>query len=161
MTPLDFIPALKGNGRRRAVDKLADLETENRKLFTRQMAADDFFALLMNDVVDTNAAWEQEKQLRGEAEEAAAQMRMERDEWRDRALELQARFGPQLAAEANANRVDVPPMVRDTSAMEDQATGPINVKPLWEALDVHYAGPGAASPTHVPAWAVPDDEPTA
>jgi peptidoglycan hydrolase CwlO-like protein len=115
---------------------IRNLRDENVKLLNRQAAADDFFAVLMTDVATTNAAWEQEKQLRGEAEEAAAQMRMERDEWRDRALELQARFGPQLAAEANAARITVPPMVRDTGAVEDQATAPIDVRPLWDALGV-------------------------
>ena len=60
---------------------------------------------------------------------------IERDHWRDTALALQARFGPQLAAEANANRITVPPMVRDISAVEDQATGPIDVTALWEARD--------------------------
>ncbi|HEY9372840.1 hypothetical protein [Streptomyces sp.] len=148
MSITDHIPGLKGNGRRRAVDKLAELEAEIRKLFTRQMAADDFFAILMNDVVTTNAALEREREFRGEAEEAAAQMRMERDEWRDRALELQARFGPQLAAEANANRIDVPPMVRDTTAIEDQATGPIYVRTLQEAAAAGHLGP-VTDPGHI------------
>lgn len=39
---------------------------------------------------------------------------------------------------ANATRVDVPPMERDTSAVEDQATGPIDVQTLWDA---HGTGP--------------------
>ena len=150
MTLTDLIPGLKGTGSRRAVDKLAELEAENRGLFTRQMAADDFFAILMQDVVTTNAAFEQEQQLRGEAEEAAAQMRMQRDEWRDRALELQARFGPQLAAEANANRIDVPPMVRDTTAIEDQATAPqgIDVSTLQAAAAAGLLGP-VTDPGHI------------
>lgn len=69
------------------------------------------------------------------------QAREEATEWRDRFLALQARFGPQLAAEANANRVTVPPMVRDTTAIEDQATGPIDVRPLWAAADAGLLGP--------------------
>jgi hypothetical protein len=160
VTITDLIPGLKGNGSRRAVDKIAELRDENRKLLTRQMAADDYFALLMQDRDEVYAAWEFAEQARQEAEMVAACMQSERDEWRDEALQLRARFGPQIAAEANAQRVDVPPMVRDTAAMEDQATGPIYVKPLWEALDVRYAGPGAASPTHVPAWAVADEPAT-
>lgn len=120
---------------------IRNLRTDMAAVMNRQAAADDFFAILLNDVVTTNAAWEQEKQLRGEAEEAAAQMRMERDEWRDEALRLRAKFGPQLAAEANANRINVPPMVRDTSAVEDQATGPIDVTTLWAARDAGRLGP--------------------
>jgi chromosome segregation ATPase len=65
-------------------------------------------------------------------------LRLEREET--------ARLREQLAAyksrEANANRVDVPPMVRDTSAIEDQATGPIDVRALWEARDAGLLGIG-------------------
>lgn len=141
MTLTNLIPGLKGTGIRRAVDKVAELRDENVRLLNRQAAADDFFAILMNDVVTTNAALAHEQQLRGEAEEAAAQMQMDRDEWRDEALRLRAKFGPQLAAEANANRVTVPCGYRDTSAVEDQATGPIYVQPLWDAADAGLLGP--------------------
>ncbi|WP_060905298.1 hypothetical protein [Streptomyces scabiei] len=65
----------------------------------------------------------------------------ERNHWRDDALALRARFGAQLAAEANANRIDVPLMIRDTSAIEDQATGPIDVRPLWAAAAAGRLGP--------------------
>jgi outer membrane murein-binding lipoprotein Lpp len=78
----------------------------------------------------------------------ARQAREERDEWRNRALALQARFGAQLAAEDNAHRVDVPPMVRDTSAIEDQATGPIDVRTLREAANAGLLGP-VTDPGHV------------
>lgn len=144
MTLNDLIPAsFRGPGIRRAVDKVTELRQENRKLLTRQMAADDFFAILLNDVVTTNAALDREKQLRGEAEEAAAQMQSDRDEWRDEALRLRARFGHLIAAEANAARVTVPPMVRDTTAIDDQATAPqgIDVTPLWQARDAGLLGP--------------------
>lgn len=160
MTLTDLIPGLKGNGNRRAVDKIAELRDENRKLLTRQMAADDFFAILMNDVGTTNEAWQQEKKARTLLEDINRSLRSEVDAWQELVDGLRAQLAPFLAAEANAHRVDVPPMVRDTAAMEDQATAPIDVKPLWEALDVHYAGPGAASPTHVPSWAVADEPAT-
>lgn len=141
MTITDLIPALKGHGRRRAVDKVAELRQENVILLGNLHAAGDEIALLSQDL-------NQEKQLRGDAEEAAAQMRMERDEWRDEALALRARFGAQIAAEANANRVHVPPMVRDTSAIEDQATGPIDVRALWAARDARLLGP-VTDPGHI------------
>lgn len=141
MTLTDLIPGLKGSGIRRAVDKVTELREENVKLLNRQAAADDYFALLMQDRDDVYAAWQWSEQARQEAETVAACMQSERDEWRDMALTLQARFGPQLAAEANANRVTVPPMVRDTSAVEDQATGPIDVRPLWAARDAGLLGP--------------------
>jgi hypothetical protein len=141
VTLTDLIPALKGTGSRRAVDKVAELREENVALLNRQAAADDFFAILTQDRNEVYAAWEFERAKRHEAEEAAARMQSESGEWRDRFLALQARFGPQLAAEANANRVDVPPMVRDTTAIEDQATGPIYVQPLRDAADAGLLGP--------------------
>ncbi|WP_405964780.1 hypothetical protein OG713_34590 [Streptomyces sp. NBC_00723] len=60
----------------------------------------------------------------------------ERDCLLEEVAALKRRFAPQLAADANAHRVTVPPMIRDTSALEDQATGPIDVRPLWAALGV-------------------------
>jgi hypothetical protein len=160
VTLTDLIPGLKGNGSRRAVDKIAELRDENRKLLTRQMAADDFFALLVQDRDEVHVAWQQEKKARTLLEDINRSLRSEVDAWQDLVDNLRAQLAPFLAEEANAHRVDVPPMVRDTAAMEDQATAPIDVKPLWEALDIHYAGPGAASPTHVPSWAVADEPAT-
>lgn len=149
MTLNDLIPApLRGNGMRRAVDKVAELREENRKLLTRQMAADDYFALLIQDRNEVYAAWKDERRKREAAEQAAAAMQSERDElleecaeWRVEAQDLGKRLAPFLAAEANATAVTVPPMVRDTSAIEDQATGPINVTALWEARDAGLLEP--------------------
>lgn len=59
----------------------------------------------------------------------------ERDVLLAEVLRFRARFGAQLAAEANAHRIDVPPMVRPIDGPEDEATGPIDVRPLWEARD--------------------------
>ncbi|MCX4596174.1 hypothetical protein OG819_42935 [Streptomyces sp. NBC_01549] len=141
----------------RTREQLAAVRQDNVKLLNRQAEADDFFALLMNDVVTTNEAWQQEKKARTLLEDINRSLRSEVDAWQELADDLRAQLAPFLAAEANANRVDVPPMVRPIDGPEDQATGPIYVKPLWEALGVHYAGPGAASPAHVPAWAVADE----
>lgn len=57
----------------------------------------------------------------------------ERDQLAEELAALRLRFAPQLAAEANTARITVPPMIRDTSAVEDQATGPIDVRTLWDA----------------------------
>jgi hypothetical protein len=62
----------------------------------------------------------------------------DRDNWRDKALALQARFGPQLAAEANANAYTVPPMQRIGA---DQDTGAIDVRALWDAAEAGLLGP--------------------
>ncbi|MFB7736245.1 hypothetical protein ACFC08_18030 [Streptomyces sp. NPDC056112] len=80
MTFTDLFPALKGQGRRRAADKVDELREENAKLLDRQAAADDYFALLRQDVADTNDALKQERgwrleerQRRENAEKALAQ----------------------------------------------------------------------------------------
>ena len=141
MTLTDLIPALKGPGRRRAVDKVDELRDENRRLLTIVAGADDAFALLHQALAEAHAK-------QGEAEEIVVKqladiddLTTERDGLLDEVLMLRARFGAQLAAEANAAAVTVPPMVRDTSAIEDQATGPIYVRPLQEAAAAGLLGP--------------------
>jgi hypothetical protein len=81
-----------------------------------------------------------------------AGVREDRDEWREQALALWNRFGSQIADEENETAVTVPPAYRDTTDPADQATAPIDVKPLWVALNV---GPSTAvtDPGHVPSWA--------
>jgi hypothetical protein len=168
---LNLIPALKGHGRRRAADKVESLREENRKLLDRQLAADDYFAILTADRDHVYAAWEFAETARQEAEMVAACLQAERDElleecaeWRVEAQTLSARLAPFLAAEANATRVTVPRMVRDTSAFEDQATAPIDVRELWErfasgpVVSLHHS-PQAANPAHVPSWAVVEPAP--
>lgn len=78
-------------------------------------------------------------------------VRLDCQELHDEVVRLRAQLAPYLAAEANAEAVTVPLMVRDTTAFEDQATGPIYVKTLWEA---HGIGPVATTdPAHIPSWA--------
>ncbi|MGW2048650.1 hypothetical protein ACWCPF_26215 [Streptomyces sp. NPDC001858] len=67
----------------------------------------------------------------------------ERNHLAEEVAALKRRFAAHLAADANATRVTVPPMIRDTSALEDQATGPIPVQALWDALGAQaVADPG-------------------
>lgn len=108
-----------------------------------------------NDVLKAERSW-----LEGEFDSAAIDRSAALEDLRaaeDEIAYLRQRLAPFLAAEANTHRVDVPPMERDTTDPADQATGPIYVQPLWEALNVHYTGPDAAKPTHVPSWAREDD----
>ncbi|GAA4823803.1 hypothetical protein [Streptomyces ziwulingensis] len=65
----------------------------------------------------------------------------ERDYWMTDARRLRDRFSAQIAADANAVRVEVPPMVRDTSDPADQATQPIAVITLAEAAAAGRLGP--------------------
>lgn len=136
MTITDLIPALKGHGRRRAVDEVDRLRVDNRNLFTRLMAADDAIAILRNDLADAHARQAEAEELVVKEQADRLDLADERDELAAELAALKKRFAAQLAAEANATRVDVPPMVRDTSDPADQATAPIDVRPLWEALGI-------------------------
>ncbi|MEU1273068.1 hypothetical protein [Streptomyces sp. NPDC005799] len=118
----------------RAVDKVAELRDENRRLLAWQMAADDFFAILTADREQVYGAWEFTEERRQEAEKVAACTLEENAVLAAEVAGLWSRLAPFLAAEANAHRITPPPMVRDTSAIEDQATGPIDVRSLREAL---------------------------
>lgn len=136
MTITDLIPGLKGHGRRRAVDKLAEVRQDLSLALSQMHAAGDEIALLRNDLNDARSK-------QAEAEEIIVQqlanldnLRAERDEILAELLALKARFGPQLAAEANANAVTVRSAIRPIDGPEDQATEPIDVKPLWDALGI-------------------------
>jgi hypothetical protein len=78
-----------------------------------------------------------------EAEELVVQQQADIDELTDErdallaeVAALKRRFAAQLAADANAHRITVPPAIRPIDGPEDQATGPIDVKTLWAALGV-------------------------
>jgi chromosome segregation ATPase len=83
-------------------------------------------------------------QLEGQLDQAAIDLSTALDDLRQAREQLAA----YKAAEANTNRVDVPSMVRDTSAIEDQATGPIDVRTLWAARDAGLLGP-VTDPGHI------------
>jgi chromosome segregation ATPase len=131
---LHLIPKLKGHGRHRAVDKVAELDTENRRLFTQLMAANDAFTLLHQELADTRAK-------QGEAEELVVQQQADIDELADENARLRAELAPYKAAEANAHRIEVPPMIRQIDGPEDEATAPIDVRPLREAAAAGLLGP--------------------
>ncbi len=154
MSIVDRIPVLRGTGTRRAVDAVERLREENVDHLTWRMAADDFFQRLTADRDGMYACWQDERQQRLNAEETAAHTQSERDQLAEENAELRRQLAPFLAVEANANAVTVPPMVRDTTAVEDQATGPIDVRALWEARDAGLLGP-VTNPGHIhrPTWA--------
>jgi hypothetical protein len=128
---LNLLP--KGTGRRRAIDKVAELRRDLSLALSQMHAAGDEIALLQQDLAEARGMQAEAEEIVVQQQATVDELTTERDYWRDEALALKARFGPHLAAEANANRIDVPRMVRDTSAIEDQATGPIDVRPLWHA----------------------------
>jgi hypothetical protein len=116
-----LIPGLKGTGSRRAVDKVADLEAENRTLFTRQMAADDFFAQLMHDVVTTNSAWRQERERREIAEKERGQAEDIIRLRERRITDLERRLEVRVFAEAAAAKTQEIPVVTRVMPLREAA----------------------------------------
>lgn len=179
LTLTDLLPVRRDRRKHTHGGIVRKLRAEIQELLDWQAGADDYFERLTQDREQVYGAWQFAEQCRQEAETVAACLQSERDElleesaeWRVEAQTLRARLAPYLAAEANATAVTVPPMVRDTSATEDQATGPIDVRGLRErfatgpVVSLHHS-PQAASPTHVPSWAettplpvVDDTQPT-
>lgn len=158
MSISSLIPGLKGTGSRRAVDRVSELREESARLLTFLHQAGDEIALLRWDLTVATSR-------QGEAEELVVQLKADigdltddRDTWKAEALALRARFGPQIAAEENAHKITVPRMVRDTSAFEDQATAPIDVRELRErfasgpVVSLHHS-PQAVDPAHIPGMA--------
>ncbi|NEA52352.1 hypothetical protein [Streptomyces sp. SID10815] len=74
----------------------------------------------------------------------------ERDHLDQQLAALRERFAPELAAEANATAITLPQAVRDTSAIEDQATAPI---PVIRPVPLHQAPFASTNPAHVPTRA--------
>jgi hypothetical protein len=132
----DLIPALKGHGRRRAVDEVERLREREQQLETALGAAGDEVALLRWDLTVAHHQLGEAQEIAVQQQATVDELTTERDYWRDQALALKARFSAQLAVDANAHRIDVPPMIRPIDGPEDQATGPIDVRPLWGALDI-------------------------
>jgi hypothetical protein len=130
---LHLIPKLKGHGRRRAVDEVERLREREQQLETALGRAGDEVALLRWDLTVAHHQLDEAQEVVVQQQATVDSLTEERDHWRDQALALKARFSAQLAADANANRIDVPPMIRPIDGPEDQATGPIDVRPLWEA----------------------------
>jgi hypothetical protein len=77
---------------------------------------------------------------------AITDLTAERDHLLEEVAALKRRFAAQLAADANTHRITVPPMVRPIDGPEDQATGPIDVTTLWDALGIQpVTDPGRIS----------------
>jgi hypothetical protein len=146
----DLIPGRreKQPKKHRAVDEVDRLRHNEVILLTNLHAAGDEIALLREDLAVTGARQAEAELLVVQLQADIDDLTDERDEWRAEVLRFRARFGAQLAAEANAHRIDVPPMFRDTSDPADQATGPIDVRPLREAAAAGLLGP-VTNPGHI------------
>lgn len=151
------LPGLRRETRRhRAVDRAAELQAENLRLrdALTQLRIERREALNVVDDLRIDLA---------RAERVAV---CALDELQDRSVHdgrlaeenehLQLRLARLLAAEANAAAVSVPPAIRDTTAIEDQATTPVDVREVRQrfasgpVVSLRYS-PLAADPAHIPA----------
>ncbi|MGQ4353237.1 hypothetical protein [Streptomyces drozdowiczii] len=149
----------------RAVDAVTNLRAENHRLLTQVVGAGQTITALQRQLDDVRGK-------RAEAEQVVVCLSAdlgdrteERDQLLDEVAALRARLAPYLAADANANAITVPPSVRDTGDGADQATAPIDVRPLWEAHGISpviriAAAPDTTDP-RTPTWVPsPDNETT-
>lgn len=138
MTLTDLLPARRPRPQRkhRAVDEVERLKLKlqwaNSLIKTQCVQLDDAEAVRAWTATQLAAAEELVVKQQADLDDLTA----ERDCLAEEVAALKRRFAAQLAADANTHRITVPPMVRDTSAIEDQATGPIDVRTLWDALGV-------------------------
>lgn len=163
---MSILTSLRGTGSRRAVDEVERLRDENRMLLANYHRAGDDVALLQWDL---DVALRRQTEIEGIVTQQQTEifdLSAERDHLAKELAALKARFVIEMAADANRDAVTVPPAVRDTTAVEDQATGPIYVRPLQEAAEEGHLSPiiristsgSSANPTHLPA-PVTRDEP--
>lgn len=158
----DRIPILRGPGRRRAVDEVERLRRNEIAILTNLHAAGDDIALLQQDLDEARRKQAETDEIVAQQQASNDDLIAERDEWRGEALRLRAKFGPQLAAEANANRITVPPGIRPIDGPEDEATGPIDVTELRaqynRPIPLHESPLATTDPGWVPpSWAVRDE----
>ncbi|WP_405848048.1 hypothetical protein OG211_12130 [Streptomyces niveus] len=135
------IPWQRGHGHHRALDRIAELRDENVRLHNRQAAADDYFAVLLEDRADMYTAWRDAVHRADLADDiatarlvAACEAVTRAEEAEQQAADMRAELLALRAYKAETTAITVPPMVRDTSNGADQATAPIDVRPLWDAL---------------------------
>lgn len=147
MTISHLIPGRRDRRRHSPDTIIARLRQDMAKVMNRQAAADDFFAILMHDVVTTNAALEQERQRRELAETELAQAEAA-VELRDQTIaDLERRLAVGALAESAAARTQEMPIAE----IRQHCVTPV---PL------HQAPFATANPGRVPAWARHDDEDT-
>ncbi|WP_327335931.1 hypothetical protein OG384_04650 [Streptomyces sp. NBC_01324] len=145
--------------------KLKDQQAETSRAFGQLIGAADAIALLSQDLADVRVKRAEAEQVVVCLGASVEELTVERDELAAANKALRAQLAPYLAADANRNAVTVPDSVRDTTAAEDQATTPIDVRPLWEAHGISPVIRIADAPSpgdpRTPTWVPgPDSETT-
>lgn len=142
---------LRGPGLHRASDEVERLREVNDRLVAQLAAAKTSVIGLERALAKTRAHQAEAEQvvvcLAADLDDAAQELEQRNAD----VTALRRQLAPYLAAEANAGAITVPEMVRDISAIEDQVTAPIDVRPLWAALGNVVATPGSADPAAPPA----------
>ncbi|MFJ2110542.1 hypothetical protein ACIOEX_01215 [Streptomyces sp. NPDC087850] len=138
-----MIPILSRHGKHRADTDTSKLRDENRRLLTQVVGAGDAITLLEQQLADVRAKQAEAEMAAVALEVEVYDLAAERDHLAEELAALRHRFAPELAAAANTNAITVPRWVRDTSNPADQATGPLAVYTLRQALD-------RTSPAHIP-----------
>lgn len=163
-----ILPRLRGNGSRRADDRIAELKAkhedelqklrgemellrgDNVRLLNRQAATDDFVAILKNDVVTANKAWVGERTRRENAETELVQaenvIRLRNRE----NGELKRRLQITVFAEAAATETQELDL---RSLQERLADGPVRT--------LNQSPQARRQPGHVPGWVKDQPEPAA
>ncbi|WP_406188940.1 hypothetical protein [[Kitasatospora] papulosa] len=113
-----ILSRLRGPGLHRAVDEIERLREANERLLVQ--------------LADTRAKRAEAEQVVVCLDADLIERTDERDQLQAELVNVRQVLAPYLAAEATAGAVTVPEMVRDTSALEDQATAPIAVTTLRE-----------------------------
>ncbi|MFJ7999042.1 hypothetical protein ACIQ7D_18105 [Streptomyces sp. NPDC096310] len=146
---MSLISTLTKHGRHRAVDKVTALEDDNRRLLRQLFGAIGTIASLESKLANALARQAEAEMTVVALDADVHDLKAERDHLAQEVDWLRRRFAAELAADANANAITVPDAIRDTTAVEDQATAPYDVKTLREALDITVAS-GNPSPAHIP-----------
>ncbi|MEV7871469.1 hypothetical protein AB0P17_36460 [Streptomyces sp. NPDC088124] len=149
-------PWRRGTGTHRADDRIADLTTQLEQMQRRQEAADDFFALLMDDRTQFHALWQSAEYKAACAEDVVSlheatisdlTIRAETAERRARQQENELR---ELRALRSLARTSTAPAADTTARGTEHDTEPIDVA----ALRADHHG-GRVIPLHRSPYAQP------
>lgn len=145
--------AIRRLRKHRAIDAVTHLRDENWRILAELDGANRHSVLLEHGLAVARRDQAQAEQVVVCLDDDLRKVTDERNRLVAALTATRALLAPYLAAEANAGAVTVPRSVRDTAEVEDQATVPIDVRPLWAAL---HPGPvvassGNTSPAHIPA----------
>lgn len=145
----------------RAVDAVSALRAENHQLRTQIINAGQAITVLEHQLDDVRGKRAEAEQVVVCLSADLGEMTEERDQLLAEVDALRDRLAPYLAADANANAITVPPSIWDTVDGADQATAPIDVRPLWDAHGIspviRIADAPVADP-RTPTWVPGNDD---